>query len=84
MRRATPGLPHLLRTQTGAEKSSVISKMETNTAKGKNYLNSFYNFDAIIAVGYCVNSYQETQFRIRATKTPYEYIIKGFMLDDER
>lgn len=44
----------------------------------------FYNLDAIIAVGYRVNSYQATQFRIWATKTLREYIIKGFVLDDER
>ena len=42
------------------------------------------NLDAIIAVGYRVNSFQATQFRIWATKTLKEYIIKGFVLDDER
>ena len=44
----------------------------------------FYNLDAIIAVGYRVNSYQATQFRIWATKTLREFIIKGFVLDDKR
>ena len=44
----------------------------------------FYNLDVIIAVGYRVNSYQATQFRIWATKTLREFIIKGFVLDDER
>ena len=44
----------------------------------------YYNLDAIIAVGYRVNSYQATQFRIWATKTLREFIIKGFVLDDER
>ena len=44
----------------------------------------FYNLDAIIAVGYRVNSYQATQFRIWATKTLKEFIIKGFVLDDDR
>jgi len=44
----------------------------------------FFNLDAIIAVGYRVNSYQATQFRIWATKTLREFIIKGFVLDDER
>ena len=44
----------------------------------------FYNLDAIIAVGYRVNSYQATRFRIWATKTLREFIIKGFVLDDER
>jgi len=44
----------------------------------------FYNLDAIIAVGYRVNSFQATQFRIWATKTLREFIVKGFVLDDER
>jgi hypothetical protein len=44
----------------------------------------FYNLDAIIAIGYRVNSYQATQFRIWATNTLKEFIIKGFVLDDER
>ncbi|MHB8173655.1 MAG: virulence RhuM family protein, partial [Nitrospirota bacterium] len=44
----------------------------------------FYNLDAIIAVGYRVNSYQATQFRIWATRTLKEFIVKGFVLDDER
>ena len=44
----------------------------------------FYNLDAIIAVGYRVNSFQATQFRIWATKMLREFIIKGFILDDER
>ncbi|CAG5072505.1 hypothetical protein DYBT9623_04175 [Dyadobacter sp. CECT 9623] len=44
----------------------------------------FFNLDAVIAVGYRVNSFQATQFRIWATKTLREFIIKGFVLDDER
>lgn len=44
----------------------------------------FYSLDAIIAVGYRVNSYQATQFRIWATKVLREYLIKGFVMDDER
>lgn len=44
----------------------------------------FYNLDAIIAVGYRVNSYQATRFRIWAARTLWEFIIKGFVLDDER
>ena len=44
----------------------------------------FYNLDGIIAVGYRVNSYQATQFRIWATQTLKEFIVKGFVLDDER
>jgi len=65
------------------EENSVISKMETTAADGKNYLTSFYNLDAIIAVGYRVNSKQATRFRIWATNTLKEYIIKGFVLNDE-
>jgi hypothetical protein len=64
--------------------NSVISKMETTASDGKNYLTSYYSLDAIIAVGYRVNSYNATQFRIWATQTLKEYIIKGFVLDDER
>jgi len=63
--------------------NSVISKMETTANDGKNYLTSFYNLDAIIAVGYRVNSKQATQFRIWATNTLKEYILKGFVLNDE-
>jgi hypothetical protein len=44
----------------------------------------FYNLDAIISVGYRVNSAQATQFRIWATQTLREFVIKGFVLDDER
>jgi hypothetical protein len=63
---------------------SVVSKMETTARDGKSYRTSFYNLDAIIAVGYRVNSSQATQFRIWATKTLREFIIKGFVMDDER
>ena len=63
---------------------SVVSKMETTATDGKLYLTTFYNIDAVIAVGYRVNSYQATQFRIWATKTIKEFITKGFVLDDER
>ena len=62
----------------------VISTMETTASDGKKYLTSFYNLDAIIAVGYRVNSKQATQFRIWATNVLREFIIKGFVLDDER
>ncbi len=64
--------------------ASVISILETTAADGKNYQTRYYNLDTIIAVGYRVNSYQATQFRIWATKTLREFIIKGFVLDDER
>jgi hypothetical protein len=63
---------------------SVISILETTAADGKNYQTRYYNLDAIIAVGYRVNSFQATQFRIWATKTLREFMIKGFVLDDER
>ena len=63
---------------------SVVSILETTAADGKHYSTRFYNLDAIIAVGYRVNSYQATQFRIWATKTLREFIVKGFVLDDER
>ncbi len=63
--------------------NAVVSKMETTASDGKNYTTSFYNLDAIIAVGYRVNSKQATQFRIWATQTLKEYIIKGFVLNDE-
>lgn len=66
------------------EEASVVSILETTAADGKNYQTRFYNLDAIIAVGYRVNSYQATQFRIWATKTLREFLIKGFVLDDER
>lgn len=45
---------------------------------------SFYNLDAVISVGYRVNSSQATQFRIWATRTLKEFVVKGFVLDDER
>ena len=63
---------------------SAISILETTAADGKNYQTRVYNLDAIIAVGYRVNSYQATQFRIWATNTLREFIIKGFVMDDER
>ena len=63
---------------------SVISILETTASDGKSYRTKYYNLDAIIAVGYRVNSYQATQFRIWATKVLREFMIKGFALDDER
>jgi hypothetical protein len=58
----------------------VQKEGERNVSRGVD----FYNLDAIIAVGYRVNSYQATQFRIWATNTLREFIIKGFVLDDQR
>ncbi len=63
---------------------AVIRKTRNTAADGKSYLTNFYNLDAIISVGYRVNSRQATQFRIWATQTLREFIIKGFILDDER
>ncbi|HLD55030.1 MAG TPA: virulence RhuM family protein [Candidatus Nanoarchaeia archaeon] len=65
-------------------KNSVISKMEITANDGKKYLTNFYNLDAIISVGYRVNSQKATKFRIWATKKLKEYILKGFVLNDER
>ena len=62
--------------------SAVISGVETTAEDGKIYQTNFYNLDAIIAVGYRVNSKKATQFRIWATGVLREYIIKGFALDD--
>ena len=64
--------------------AAVVSILETTAADGKSYQTRYYSLDAIIAVGYRVNSYQATQFRIWATKTLREFIIKGFVIDDER
>lgn len=66
------------------EKDSVISKMEITASDGKNYVTNFYNLDAIISVGYRVNSQKATKFRQWATSVLREYMIKGFAMDDER
>lgn len=66
---------------------ATLSILETVRQEGARTVKrkmEYYNLDAIIAVGYRVNSYQATQFRIWATKTLKEFIIKGFVLDDER
>jgi len=66
------------------KENSVIQKFRITANDGKSYLTNFYNLDAIIAVGYRVNSLQATQFRIWATKILKEYTIKGFVMDDDR
>lgn len=66
------------------QENSVVSKMETTAADGKNYNTNIYNLDAIIAVGYRINSKKATMFRIWATQVLKEYIIKGFAMNDER
>lgn len=65
-------------------KDSVTEKISATANDGKNYPTQFYNLDAIISVGYRVNSQRATQFRIWATNVLKEYIRKGFALDDER
>jgi hypothetical protein len=65
------------------EINSVTEEFSATANDGKNYKTKFYNLDAIIAVGYRVNSKQATQFRIWATQTLKEFIIKGFVLNDE-
>lgn len=72
------------------EEKVVVSKMETTTQHGamagktQSKETKFYNLDAIISVGYRVNSQKATRFRQWATKTLKEYMIKGFVLDDAR
>ncbi len=63
---------------------SVVRKIRITATDDKQYLTSFYNLDAIIAIGYRINSQRATQFRIWATKVLREYILKGFVLDDDR
>ena len=65
------------------DKNSVTEKFSVTAADGKNYNTQCYNLDAIIAVGYRVNSKKATRFRQWATKTLKEYIQKGFVLNDE-
>ena len=66
------------------DEKSVCAFFAQTAQDRKSYNIQFYNLDAIIAVGYRVNSREATQFRIWATNTLKEYIIKGFVLDDER
>jgi len=69
------------------EKEATVRKIRTvQNESGREVARNldFYNLDAIISVGYRVNSQQATQFRIWATKTLKEFIIKGFVLDDDR
>ncbi len=68
-------------------REATVSILETVRQEGSRRVTrqlDHYNLDAVIAVGYRVNSYQATQFRIWATKTLKEYVVKGFVLDDER
>ena len=68
-------------------RDSTISKMEIVQQEGNRQVKreqNFYNLDAIISVGYRVNSRRATQFRIWATSVLKEYMIKGFVMDDDR
>lgn len=64
--------------------SSVSSKMEHTATDGKKYQILFYNLDAIIAVGYRINSNQATQFRIWATQVLKEHLIQGYSINEKR
>jgi hypothetical protein len=66
------------------DEAAVTEESSATASDGKTYQTKFYNLDAIIAVGYRVNSRKATQFRIWATGILREYIIKGFAMDDER
>ena len=66
------------------DEHSVISKMETTASDGKNYDTTFYNLDAIISVGYRVNSVRATQFRQWCTFVLRQFAIRGYVLDHKR
>lgn len=79
----TKHLANIFKTQE-LDKFSVSSILEHTAADGKAYATQFYNLDAIIAVGYRVNSRRATQFRIWATGVLREYLLKGFALNQVR
>lgn len=66
------------------DKDSVCAKIAHTADDGKTYETMFYNLDAVLSVGYRVNSAKATRFRIWATERLKEFIIKGFVIDDER
>lgn len=66
------------------DEESVVRKFRTTAVDGKSYDTNFYNLDAIISVGYRVNSAKATQFRRWATSILKEFLIKGYAIDDER
>lgn len=66
------------------QESAVVRKFRITAADGKAYTTQIYHLDAIISVGYRVNSMRATQFRQWATQVLREYVVKGFALDDER
>lgn len=63
---------------------SVVSILETTASDGKNYKTKYYNLNAILAVGFRVNSHRAIEFRKWASKVLHEFVIKGFTMDDER
>ena len=63
---------------------SVVKEYLTTAADGKDYRTKYYNLDGIISVGYRVKSHRGTQFRIWATNQLKEYLVKGFLINDER
>ena len=77
---------HLKNIFTSGElvKDSVTEKISATASDGKNYMTQFYNLDAIISVGYRVNSIRATQFRQWATSVLREYAIRGYVLDRKR
>ncbi len=86
VRTVSEHLQNIYRSGELAEKATV-RKFRTVQTEGNREVRreiEFYNLDAIISVGYRVNSTQATQFRIWATQTLREFVIKGFVLDDER
>ncbi len=66
------------------DKNSVVKEFLTTATDGKKYRTKFYNLDAIISVGYRIKSHIATKFRQWATQRIREYIVKGFVIDDER
>lgn len=66
------------------DETSVVSKMEITAADGKNYNTTFYNLDAIISVGYRVNSVRATQFRQWCTSVIRQFAIRGYVIDKKR
>jgi len=66
------------------DRSAVVAKYATTAADGKTYQVEHFNLDAIISVGYRVNSIRGTRFRMWATERIKEYIVKGFAMDDDR
>ncbi len=79
----TKHLSNIFKTNELSE-DSVCAKIAHTATDGKTYQTKFYNLDAIISVGYRVNSTQATHFRMWASNILKEYIIKGFAMDDER